>query len=256
MTVNGPAVPAVSLEGVRKAFGNHQVLRGVDLEVAAGEVLVLIGRSGSGKSTLVRCLAGLTRIDAGKIEVDGVAVQDPPRRQARAIAAEAQRRVGMVFQEFNLFPHLRVEQNVALALKLVRKMTKEEAATRTAEVLGRVGLTEFRDRFPRQLSGGQQQRVAIARALAMRPEVMLFDEVTSALDPELTQEVLAVMRELAGEGMTMVVVTHEMGFARKVADRVVFMDKGVIVEQGTPEEVLLQPREESTCLFLRHLVEV
>lgn len=256
MTINGAEVPAVALKGVRKAFGNHQVLRGVDLEVANGEVLVLIGRSGSGKSTLVRCLAGLTRIDAGRIEVNGLTVQNPASRQARAMVAEAQRRVGMVFQDFNLFPHLRVEQNVSLALRLVRKLTREETEKRTVEVLGRVGLTEFRHRFPRQLSGGQQQRVAIARALAMRPEVLLFDEATSALDPELTQEVLAVMRELAGEGMTMVVVTHEMGFARKAADRVVFMDKGIIVEQGRPEEILSQPREDSTRLFLRHLVEV
>ncbi len=255
MSGPGPQGPAILLEGVCKAFSAQAVLKGIDLGVACGEVMVLIGRSGSGKSTLVRCVAGLTRIDAGRIRVQGVTVQDPAARLSRAATAEAQRRVGMVFQDFNLFPHLRVGRNVSLALRLVRRLSAEAAEARAVEVLARVGLAGFRDRFPWQLSGGQQQRVAIARALAMRPEVMLFDEVTSALDPELVREVLAVMRELAEDGMTMVVVTHEMGFAKGVADRVVFMNEGVIAEEGPPEIVLAEPRQESTRIFLRHLME-
>jgi len=249
------ATPAVALDRVEKRYGTHLVLRGVTLAVTKGEVLVLIGRSGSGKSTLVRCIAGLSTIDAGRIEIDGTTVQQAGTRLPRAATLAAQRRVGMVFQEFNLFPHLTAARNISLALQKVRGLDRAEAERRMQEVLDRVGLAGLGHRFPHQLSGGQQQRVAIARALALQPEVMLFDEVTSALDPELKREVLLVMRALAEEGMTMIVVTHEMNFARNVADRVVFMDQGVVEEEGSPEGMLADPSREATRIFLRDLIE-
>jgi polar amino acid transport system ATP-binding protein len=249
------ATHAVALDRVEKRFGTHLVLRGVTLSVTKGEVLVLIGRSGSGKSTLVRCIAGLGMIDAGRIEIDGTTVQQPGTRLPRAATLPAQRRVGMVFQEFNLFPHLTAARNISLALQKVRGLDRAKAETRMQDVLDRVGLAGLSHRFPHQLSGGQQQRVAIARALALQPEVMLFDEVTSALDPELKREVLLVMRALAEEGMTMIVVTHEMNFARNVADRVVFMDQGVVEEEGPPERMLADPSREATRIFLRDLIE-
>jgi polar amino acid transport system ATP-binding protein len=249
----------VELAKVEKAYGERQVLKGIDLAIAEGEVVVLIGASGSGKSTLLRCLAGLETINAGAITVDGVLVQQAEagrrnkgvRRQARP----ALREVGMIFQRFNLFPHMTALRNVTLALEHVRGLSRSEARDLAQAELVRVGLADHVDNYPDQLSGGQQQRVAIARALALRPRVMLFDEATSALDPELVGDVLGVMRELADEGMTMIVVTHEMGFARDVGDRVVFMDDGVEVEEGTPAEILTNPQHERTRAFLRRLIE-
>jgi polar amino acid transport system ATP-binding protein len=245
---------SIVLEALEKRYGGHLVLRGVDLSVARGEVLVLIGRSGSGKSTLVRCVAGLAGIDGGRIEINGVTVQRAGAKLARAATRRAQGQVGMVFQDFNLFPHLDAGRNVSLALQKVRRLSRADATAEAAAALARVGLGTFGDRFPHQLSGGQQQRVAIARALALKPEIMLFDEPTSALDPELKREVLTVMRALAEDGMTMLVVTHEMNFARNVADRVVFMDSGAVVEEGPPETMLVAPREEATRVFLQDLV--
>jgi polar amino acid transport system ATP-binding protein len=240
------AVPALRIRQVHKRFGDNHVLRGIDLEVAAGEVVTIIGRSGSGKSTLLRCVNLLERVDAGSIWLgdeeitrDGV---DVPR---------VRQRVGMVFQQFNLFPHLRVLDNVALAARRVRKLPREVAELRAQQLLARVGLAAKARQYPHQLSGGQQQRVAIARALMMEPRVMLFDEVTSALDPELVGEVLLAMRDLAASGMTMLVVTHELQFAREVGDRLVFVDEGRIVEQGLPHDVLDRPRDERTRRFLR-----
>ncbi len=246
---------AIVLEALEKRYGASLVLRGVDLSVARGEVLVLIGRSGSGKSTLVRCVAGLAGIDGGRIGINGVTVQQAGAKLPRAATRRAQGQVGMVFQDFNLFPHLDASRNVSLALQKVRRLGRAEAAAEAGAALGRVGLGTFGERFPHQLSGGQQQRVAIARALALKPEIMLFDEPTSALDPELKREVLTVMRALAEDGMTMLVVTHEMNFARNVADRVVFMDSGAVVEEGPPETMLVAPREEATRVFLQDLVE-
>jgi ABC-type polar amino acid transport system ATPase subunit len=243
--------PAVQLAGVCKAFGDREVLQGVDLTIAEREVLVLIGASGSGKSTLLRCVAGLEKIDSGEIRVEDTVVQDGRSVQPGVLRRE----LGMVFQQFNLFPHMKVRENVALPLRLVRKMPKAEAQARAQEYLVRVGLDGHVDMYPDQLSGGQQQRVAIARALALRPRIMLFDEVTSALDPELVGEVLGVMRELASEGMTMVVVTHEMTFARHVADRVVFMDDGVVVEEGRPDDMFAAPRHARTQSFLSRLLD-
>jgi ABC-type polar amino acid transport system ATPase subunit len=248
---NGRPVAAVALTDVSKAFGPREVLRGVHLAVAEREVLVLIGASGSGKSTLLRCVAGLEKIDAGEIQVEGAVVQDGRVMQAGVLRRE----LGMVFQQFNLFPHMKVRENVALPLRLVRKTPKQEATRRAEEYLDRVGLDGHVDMYPDQLSGGQQQRVAIARALALRPRIMLFDEVTSALDPELVGEVLGVMRELAKEGMTMIVVTHEMTFAREVADRVVFMDDGLIVEEGSPAQMFTAPQHARTQLFLSRLLD-
>ena len=235
----------ISIQGLRKSFGRTEVLKGIDLEVARREVVCVIGPSGSGKSTLLRCVNRLEEPSAGRIEVDGVVVTDPKVDLDRVRTT-----MGMVFQSFNLFPHKTAEGNVALALRTVLRRDKENARARAREMLARVGLAGRESAYPAQLSGGQQQRVAIARALAMGPHVMLFDEVTSALDPELVGEVLAVMRDLAEQGMTMVVVTHEMGFAREVADRVVFMDGGVVVEQGSPGEVLGAPKEPRTRAFL------
>jgi polar amino acid transport system ATP-binding protein len=240
---------SIAIRGARKAFGTVQALAGVDLEVAKGEVVLVIGPSGSGKSTLLRCVNRLERLDAGEIWVEGDCVTSP-RADIRKIREEA----GMVFQGFNLFPHLTAAQNVALAPRVVLKEAKAEVEERVAALLARVGLADKASSYPSQLSGGQQQRVAIARALAMRPKVMLFDEPTSALDPEMIKEVLDVMEGLAAEGMTMMVVSHEMGFARAAADRVVFMDEGLIVEAAPPEELFAHPAEERTRRFLDHIL--
>jgi polar amino acid transport system ATP-binding protein len=236
----------VRLEGVHKSFGDNHVLRGIDLTVARGEVLVVIGPSGSGKSTLLRCVNLLEPIQAGRVFLEGEEIT----RKGADVPAMRQR-VGIVFQQFNLFPHLRVIDNLTLAVRRLRKVPRDQAEEQARKLLDRVGLSEKARQYPHQLSGGQQQRVAIARALMMAPHVMLFDEVTSALDPELVGEVLIVMRDLAREGMTMLVVTHEMQFAREVGDRVVFMDEGRIVEQGKPADVLDRPKEERTRQFLR-----
>ncbi len=242
----GGAAEILRLEGVRKSFGDNLVLDSIDLSVAAGEVLVIIGRSGSGKSTLLRCVNLLEPLDGGRIFLEGEEIT------GRGVDVTAVRqRVGIVFQQFNLFPHLRAIDNLTLAARRIRRMPREEAERRARELLATVGLEDKARHYPHQLSGGQQQRVAIARALMMEPHVMLFDEVTSALDPELVGEVLVVMRDLARVGMTMLVVTHEMQFAREVGDRVVFMDAGRIVEQGPPVEVLDRPRHEETRRFLR-----
>jgi polar amino acid transport system ATP-binding protein len=247
--------PVIAIEGLQKRFGSHVVLRGVNITVRRGEVVVLIGRSGSGKSTLVRCVAGLAPIDGGRIDLFGTAVEEFGRSLPVALVRAARRRVGMVFQDFNLFPHLDAGRNVSLALQKVQGLARREAQERAQAALAKVGLAAFAARFPYQLSGGQQQRVAIARALALAPEVMLFDEPTSALDPELKREVLVVMRALAEEGMTMVIVTHEMKFARGVADRVAFMDGGAVVEDGPPQVMLANPHEEATRIFLQDLIE-
>jgi polar amino acid transport system ATP-binding protein len=228
----------VRIENVVKEFGPLRVLDGVGFDVARGQTVAIVGRSGSGKSTLLRCIAGLETVQDGRIEVCGQAVGRP----GSAARAQLRRDVGMVFQSYNLFPHLTVERNITLALTLVKKESKGEAKKRAADVLGLVGLTDKLHSYPEQLSGGQQQRVAIARSLALQPQVMLFDEVTSALDPELTAEVLAVMEDLARRGMTMISVTHEMGFARRVADLVVFMHQGKVWETGPTAELFANPR--------------
>jgi ABC-type polar amino acid transport system ATPase subunit len=238
--------PVVRLEGVRKSFGDNLVLDGIDLDVSAGQVLAVIGRSGSGKSTLLRCVNLLEPVDSGRVFLEG---EEITRKGVDRSAIR--QRIGIVFQQFNLFPHLKVMDNLTLAARRVSHVPRKEANTRALALLERVGLPEKAKSYPHQLSGGQQQRVAIARALMMSPHVMLFDEVTSALDPELVGEVLIVMRDLAREGMTMMVVTHEMQFAREVADWLVFMDGGRIVEQGKPERVLSDPKEEGTRRFLR-----
>lgn len=228
----------VRIRNVIKEFGPLRVLDGVGFEVTRGQTVAIVGRSGSGKSTLLRCVAGLETIQGGDIEVCG----HPVGRPGSAARAQLRRDVGMVFQSYNLFPHLTVERNITLALTLVKKQSRDEAKKRAAEVLGLVGLTDKIGAYPEQLSGGQQQRVAIARSLALQPQVMLFDEVTSALDPELTAEVLGVMEDLAKRGMTMITVTHEMGFARRVADLVVFMHKGKIWEIGPTAELFANPK--------------
>ncbi len=228
----------VRIRDVIKEFGPLRVLDGVGFEVTRGQTVAIVGRSGSGKSTLLRCVAGLETVQGGEIEVCG----HPVGRPGSAARAQLRRDVGMVFQSYNLFPHLTVERNITLALTLVKKQSRDEAKKRAAEVLGLVGLTDKIGAYPEQLSGGQQQRVAIARSLALQPQVMLFDEVTSALDPELTAEVLGVMEDLAKRGMTMITVTHEMGFARRVADLVVFMHKGKVWEIGPTAELFANPR--------------
>lgn len=237
------------VENLHKKFGDLHVLKGVNLEVEKGEVVVIIGPSGSGKSTLLRCINRLEEPTSGRIFLD-----DEEITSDRVDINRIRQRIGMVFQQFNLFPHLTAIENVTLAPVKVKGMDREEAYKIGMELLEKVGLKDKANYYPHQLSGGQQQRVAIARALAMNPEVMLFDEVTSALDPELVKEVLEVMRGLAREGMTMLVVTHEMGFAREVGDRVIFMDHGVIVEEGTPEEIFSNPKEERTRRFLRMIL--
>jgi ABC-type polar amino acid transport system ATPase subunit len=241
----------VRLEGVHKRFGDNVVLSGIDLSVAAGEVLVVIGRSGSGKSTLLRCTNLLEPLDSGRVFLEGEEIT----RKGVDVSAVRQR-IGMVFQQFNLFPHLTAIDNLTLAARRIRGLTRERADAQARELLARVGLEEKANQHPHQLSGGQQQRVAIARALMMTPHVMLFDEVTSALDPELVGEVLVVMRDLAQDGMTMIVVTHEMQFAREVGDRVVFMDDGQIVEEGPPAAVLDAPKDERTRRFLRRSLQL
>ncbi|GAB5898837.1 MULTISPECIES: amino acid ABC transporter ATP-binding protein [Mycolicibacterium] len=245
----------VKAESVCKNFGALHVLKGVTLEIDRGEVLCMVGPSGSGKSTFLRCINHLEQINAGRLYVDGELVGYRERggklHELRPKDAAKQRReVGMVFQHFNLFPHRTALENIIEAPIQVKKIKKSEAVSRAKDLLDQVGLAAKADAYPAQLSGGQQQRVAIARALAMSPKLMLFDEPTSALDPELVGEVLAVMKKLAGEGMTMVVVTHEMGFAREVADKLVFMDGGVIVESGNPREVMANPKHERTKAFL------
>jgi polar amino acid transport system ATP-binding protein len=249
------AGPMVKAEGVHKRFGRQEVLKGITLEVMPGEVMCLLGPSGSGKSTFLRCINHLEKINAGRLAVDGELVgyrQVGDRLHELRESEIARRRaeVGMVFQHFNLFPHMTALENVTCAPIRVKGIGREQARQRGAELLERVGLADKLDVYPAQLSGGQKQRVAIARALAMEPKLMLFDEPTSALDPELVGEVLQVMQQLARDGMTMVVVTHEMGFARGVADSVVFMDAGVVVECGPPGEVLDNPRHERTRAFL------
>ena len=236
-------------EGVKKWFGDFQALKGVTTTVKEGEVVVVIGPSGSGKSTFIRCINRLEQHQEGVIVVDGVELTNDVRNIEK-IRSE----VGMVFQQFNLFPHLTVLDNITLAPLWVRKRTKTDAQERGMQLLNRVGIPEQADKYPGQLSGGQQQRVAIARALAMEPRIMLFDEPTSALDPEMIKEVLDAMKELARSGMTMIVVTHEMGFAREVADRVLFFDYGTIVEEGTPEHFFTNPQHDRTKLFLSQIL--
>ncbi|CAD6513614.1 amino acid ABC transporter ATP-binding protein [Paraburkholderia sabiae] len=249
MTTSIGSKPVINLNGVSKSFGATKVLKEINLEVRPGEVLVLIGASGSGKSTVLRIMAGLETADSGEVWVNEVPLHDVRR------AKEIRGHVGMVFQQFNLFPHKTALGNVTLALIKARKMSPADARKRAMDVLDRVGLADRAEHYPSQLSGGQQQRVAIARALAVEPGIMFFDEATSALDPELVGEVTEVMRGLARDGMTMVVVTHEMGFARKTADRVVFMDKGVIAEQGVPEEIFVTPQNERTKQFLHRVLD-
>ena len=239
------AEPKIKATSLKKDFGENHVLRGIDMEIQPGEVVCMIGPSGSGKSTFLRCLNRLEEATSGEILVDGESITGP-----KADVDRIRRHMGMVFQQFNLFPHYTVKQNLMWAPVELKLKTKEEAEKKALELLERVGLSDKVDAMPRSLSGGQQQRVAIARALCMDPDIMLFDEPTSALDPEMVSEVLDVMRELAEQGMTMVVVTHEMGFAHDVADRVVFFDQGIIQEQGTPEEVIDHPQHERTKSFL------
>jgi ABC-type polar amino acid transport system ATPase subunit len=241
----------VRAEGLAKSFGDTVVLDGIDLSVDSGETLVVIGPSGSGKSTLLRCINLLEPIDAGRIFLEG---EEITRKGVKV--DRIRQRIGIVFQQFNLFPHLKVIDNLTLAARRVKKMPRKEAEARALQLLATVGLPEKARQYPHQLSGGQQQRVAIARALVMSPHVMLFDEVTSALDPELVGEVLVVMRDLSRTGMTMIVVTHEMQFAREVGDRVIFMDEGRIVEEGVPAELLDRPRKERTKRFLRRSLQM
>ena len=251
--VNAPLTsgePIITCRDVNKWFGEFHVLRDISVEVALQEVVVVIGPSGSGKSTFIRCINRLEEHQEGDIVVDGIALGND-LRNISAIRAE----VGMVFQSFNLFPHLTVRDNITLAQRYVRRRSRAEAEKVAQDLLERVGIPEQAEKYPGQLSGGQQQRVAIARALAMQPKIMLFDEPTSALDPEMIKEVLDVMKELALSGMTMMVVTHEMGFAREVADRVIFMDGGRIVEIGTPDHFFTAPSHERTKLFLSQILK-
>ncbi len=239
----------VKISNLHKYFGDNEVLKGIDLEIKEGEVVCIIGPSGSGKSTMLRCVNLLETPTHGTIIVDDVDITDK-----KTNINLARRNIGMVFQQFNLFPHMTVEKNITMAPVDAKLMTKEEAEKTAAELLTRVGLLEKLHEYPQSLSGGQQQRVAIARALAMKPDLMLFDEPTSALDPEMVGEVLAVMKELAEDGMTMMIVTHEMGFAREVADRVIFIDEGIIMEDGTPDEVFSNPKNQRTVDFLNKVL--
>lgn len=239
----------ISVKNLKKNYGKIEVLKDINIDIKEGEVVCVIGPSGSGKSTFLRCLNKLEESTSGEIVVDGVNINDPKTNIDRF-----RENIGMVFQHFNLFPHKTVEENIMLAPVTLKKMSKEKAKTKAHELLKRVGLEDKATQYPNQLSGGQKQRVAIARALAMNPNIMLFDEPTSALDPEMVGEVLKVMKELANEGMTMVVVTHEMGFAREVSDRVIFMDGGYIVEEGTPDEVINHPKQPRTINFLNQVL--
>ncbi|MFG6499428.1 amino acid ABC transporter ATP-binding protein [Sulfitobacter sp. 1A15106] len=259
MNNNAPKPSILRARNVHKSFGNNHVLRGIDLDVAPSEVVAILGPSGSGKSTLLRCINRLEHIDQGFIEVDGQQIGYELRNDklvalGSAAIARQRSKMGMVFQSFNLFPHMTVLQNVIEAPVGVHRIKRREAIETAKELINRVGLSDKLDAYPRQLSGGQQQRVAIARALAIKPKMLLFDEPTSALDPELVGEVLATMRDLASEGLTMIVVTHEIGFAREAADRVIFMDGGHIVEQGAPEDVLVNPQRSRTQDFLRRVI--
>lgn len=235
----------IKVEGLKKSYGSNQVLRGIDMTVNEGEVVCVIGPSGSGKSTFLRCINKLEEITEGRVIVDDQDLSDP-----KTDINKARENIGMVFQHFNLFPHFSVLKNIMFAPMELGKLSQEKARDTALRLLERVGLKDKADSFPNQLSGGQKQRVAIARALAMNPDVMLFDEPTSALDPEMVGEVLGVMKDLAREGMTMMIVTHEMGFAREVADRVIFMDGGYILEQGKPEDIFVNPKNERTITFL------
>ena len=239
----------VIVKDLHKYFGKLEVLTGIDTVIYEGEVVCVIGPSGSGKSTFLRCLNKLEDVTSGKIIVDNFDITDK-----KVDINKVRENIGMVFQQFNLFPNMTVKKNIMMAPVTLKKMTKEEASNKADELLKRVGLFEKADSYPGELSGGQQQRVAIARALAMNPDIMLFDEPTSALDPEMVGEVLEVMKDLAKQGMTMIVVTHEMGFAREVSDRVLFMDGGVICEEGTPEQVFSNPQQERTQDFLRKVL--
>jgi ABC-type polar amino acid transport system ATPase subunit len=242
--------PVIEFKDVHKFFGKNHVLKGINCTISEGEVVVVCGPSGSGKSTFLRCINHLENVDRGNLLVNGIDTASP-----RANINKVRMETGMVFQQFNLFPHMTVLQNLMLAPMKVRKMNKTEAGKTARALLERVGIGEKAEAYPAQLSGGQQQRVAIARALCMSPKIMLFDEPTSALDPEMIQEVLNVMRDLARSGMTMVTVTHEMGFAREVGTRVIFMDEGNIVEEGNPQEFFANPREERTKLFLSKILK-
>jgi polar amino acid transport system ATP-binding protein len=249
----------VDAQQVHKSFGPHEVLKGIDFQVAPGQVVCLLGPSGSGKSTFLRCINHLEKINAGRLFVDGELVGyrqqgDKLHELSEKDVAKKRTEIGMVFQHFNLFPHMTALGNIIEAPCQVKNEPKAEVRQRATELLAKVGLGDKASAYPRQLSGGQQQRVAIARALAMRPKLMLFDEPTSALDPELVGDVLAVMKDLARSGMTMIVVTHEIGFAREVADTVVFMDGGVVVEQGSPSEIIANPRHERTKAFLSQVL--
>ncbi|MEN6317115.1 MAG: amino acid ABC transporter ATP-binding protein [Clostridiaceae bacterium] len=237
----------LKVQGLYKSYGKLSVLKGINLEVEAGEVIVILGPSGSGKSTLLKCINGLEPIDNGTIEVDGIRVDGKNRKQN---LFQIRQRVGMVFQHFNLFPHLSVLDNIAICLKVVKKENAKEAEFFARKLLKRVGLEEKSESFPEKLSGGQKQRVAIARAMAMKPKILMLDEPTSALDPEMISEVLEVMRDLAKEGITMVCITHEMGFAKEIADKMIFIDNGVIIEENSTEEFFQNPKEERTRLFL------
>ena len=238
----------IDIKDLRKSFEDHEVLKGINLHINPKEVVVIIGPSGSGKSTLLRCMNMLEEPTSGRVVVDGIELN------GEANINKAREEIGMVFQRFNLFPHMTVLQNITLAPMKVRKISKEEAEKTAMELLNQVGLADKAGAYPPQLSGGQQQRVAIARALAMKPKVMLFDEPTSALDPEMVKEVLEVMKSLADKGMTMAIVTHEMGFAREVGDRLLFVDDGQIIEQGPPKEVFDNPKEERTRLFFSKIL--
>ena len=239
----------VHVKNLKKSFGSLEVLKSINADVKEGEVVVLIGPSGSGKSTFLRCLNRLEDITGGEVVVDGINIADK-----KTDMNKVRENIGMVFQHFNRFPHMTVLQNIMLAPVELKKMTKEEAAEKGSQLLRRVGLEDKAKVYPPQLSGGQKQRVAIARALAMNPDIMLFDEPTSALDPEMVGEVLSVMKQLAASGMTMIIVTHEIGFAREVADRIIFMDGGYIVEEGTPADILSNPREPRTIDFLNKVL--
>ncbi|MFB5674211.1 amino acid ABC transporter ATP-binding protein [Paenibacillus terreus] len=243
----GTNQPKLSIRNLQKRYGDNTILRGVDIDVHQQEVIVIIGPSGSGKSTLLRCINGLESINGGEVYIDDEKIEYTP-----AALQNVRQRIGMVFQSYNLFPHMTVMENLLLAPMKVQKRAKSEVLPQARALLDQVGLLDKADSYPSQLSGGQQQRVAIARSLVMNPEVLLFDEVTSALDPERVRDVLDVMKDLASRGTTMLIVTHEMGFGRDVGDRIIFMDQGVIVEQGPPEQVFGNPQEERTRQFLRN----